>query len=1564
MLLREANLNVSSKRALWWAMNGKMAGLMTLDIPGYLADLDATHSISVITKAKQSNTILQITNTSVRIYNLFSPCFPAAESYILLSFLFRFGLQGITAKAYSGLLELCFFGKPYDAKDPKEIKDLNDIDAHDIICWKTFPVHEGVVIQIARPSDLVVVNSKAFVFKASTVDPAPLRTSEKYILEHSFAQPSRVPLLALTLCEIETTILSEADSASQKAVRRVRSSRNEERGETGYPQENPLASDIVRHDSYGRKSGSDPCRKSNQLQRQCRYRPRAPLRRTRKIGAGMREMRRWQADGVLTSQLERLLVQMRRGARISPAPTAAPGIPDPAQPHPAARHGGVAMATALRASTPLAPGLDEGGGGGSPPGTIPATTAEPKKKNPYISKRNGGKRFKFANKYRDKEQLWWEKDIVADKSKFSLRGSYGRQIALRKTNQELTTTSSSRGLYDMAGELVFIDYVLQKEDYTNLRQNLRQSAKKLRIARKFMLYQDNDPKHTSHIVRMYMNMDITVLNAMKKKEEGWKSSHHDAADLPWRSRLVCHRSGMLEALAFAGNCSGRCYNSVGQPWPGYLASLRDTTLPACLSISSTDVSRTVAAPSREVPTGITRFANYSARQFPRPRLFKRNLQKFYIRIAGDHGSIIMELVHGVVTKAEITQEERQGNDETGKNAQQFLVTQRCRNAVRESGSGNLPAKSADNRESFTTTELHPSMRPTLLIHFGVLDSFPQLIINVVSMEQHRNEAAGERDPRENPLTNGIVRHDSHLRKSGTDYAMDKRKRPNQGRIPLPLQCAKCINKLFRWLSRGASVYVVRLLTCEKKKGRGGLVPARSVPAADLGRFTAPVSHSRWRRDASASLGDQPAPRIAGRELSGSGHVVPRQPGQPVNTKALRHAGKHLACLVTKSVEYTESGGDGVVVVKTRAIHLRPGTELADRMACGGEEGARQMQFPAKVKLRLPADPFTRVISAPVVPLSGGKTGGEAAPRTMPEIVLPRAGSGTHQRSRVRFLPACGYVFCIADQRFSSLKSATRCLLKRDYKPGLRFQASTRRKSPRNTGIDHEMPQNTARLQRVAHVRHVGCLRINITCSDFATKARHMTHYFATAQLVDDENSCFRTGEWVGTAVSPPPPASTVGKIRRRAHPVCGVLVLDLDIPCRQVLSPSAGRPAASNLREQRATRVPYQDWVMGQHVTSLRIYNWQQLPTAETPPTLLAIHSKPTWLASQTHFPLAGGIYEFRGCARISWKLVPSAQHGIWRKFSAMADDTVNTTATRGSAVFGRSYRAEVWIDEDEGYGTTADECFCSVESPISPRYAYKIICKIVIISLGRFRTKAASLHLFMVGFRNGSVHRGRAIMLAAHNQSPCLQLRLAKTAWMDMSARGDWRQDKPDVGGHVEAEAVSARYMCRGHLPASLISPSSCANTHPAALRAGFYCLTRCSVVNDEPCTALGEARARKFSCHGAVEVKLKEQGNPEEGRPRLQGRDRDTIMQGEVGGSAADGVKPCTTEYVSNFPKFCQIRAIVTCYWVAWYHQVQTLLSHYAFTPNCINGRDRTNAHERKQKQPKPGKSGSTSY
>ncbi|KAJ8870625.1 hypothetical protein PR048_029648 [Dryococelus australis] len=66
---------------------------------------------------------------------------------------------------------------------------------------------------------------------------------------------------------------------------------------------------------------------------------------------------------------------------------------------------------------------------------------------------------------------------------------------------------------------------------------------------------------------------------------------------------------------------------------------------------------------------------------------------------------------------------------------------------------------------------------------------------IVTDVERRNERAGEMgDPRENPLTNGIVRHDSHLRKSGSDLAGEGESRSAKSQQtlrragPMPREC--------------------------------------------------------------------------------------------------------------------------------------------------------------------------------------------------------------------------------------------------------------------------------------------------------------------------------------------------------------------------------------------------------------------------------------------------------------------------------------------------------------------------------------------------------------------------------------------------------------------------------------------------------------------------------------------------------------------------------------------------------------------------------------------------------
>ncbi|GFV54542.1 transposable element Tcb1 transposase [Trichonephila clavipes] len=55
------------------------------------------------------------------------------------------------------------------------------------------------------------------------------------------------------------------------------------------------------------------------------------------------------------------------------------------------------------------------------------------------------------------------------------------------------------------GNLHFIDGIMNKNVYLDiLKQNLRQSTSKLGISGHFKLYQDNDPKHTADICKLWV----------------------------------------------------------------------------------------------------------------------------------------------------------------------------------------------------------------------------------------------------------------------------------------------------------------------------------------------------------------------------------------------------------------------------------------------------------------------------------------------------------------------------------------------------------------------------------------------------------------------------------------------------------------------------------------------------------------------------------------------------------------------------------------------------------------------------------------------------------------------------------------------------------------------------------------------------------------------------------------------------------------------------------------------------------------------------------------------------
>lgn len=145
------------------------------------------------------------------------------------------------------------------------------------------------------------------------------------------------------------------------------------------------------------------------------------------------------------------------------------------------------------------------------------------RKKPYINKVNRQKRTNFAKKHLNYGETFWNTVIFSDESKYNIHGSDGREKVWRKPNAELDPINMSGtvkhgggsvmvwGCMSSAGvgNLVFIDTIMDRFIYLDiLKNNLKESARKMGLRRSYIFQQDNDPKHTSLIVKEWLLKNV------------------------------------------------------------------------------------------------------------------------------------------------------------------------------------------------------------------------------------------------------------------------------------------------------------------------------------------------------------------------------------------------------------------------------------------------------------------------------------------------------------------------------------------------------------------------------------------------------------------------------------------------------------------------------------------------------------------------------------------------------------------------------------------------------------------------------------------------------------------------------------------------------------------------------------------------------------------------------------------------------------------------------------------------------------------------------------------------
>lgn len=155
------------------------------------------------------------------------------------------------------------------------------------------------------------------------------------------------------------------------------------------------------------------------------------------------------------------------------------------------------------------------------------------RKKPFLTKRHMKNRLEFAKKYVNMPLIYWKKVLFSDESKFNMHKNDGPPKVWRAQG-DAYNISCMRGTvkhgggnvmvwgsmaWNGVGKLTFIDTKMDAELYISiLKQNLKSSARKLRLGTNFVFQQDNDPKHTA-----------------KKTKEFFEKNHVNVLEWPSQS---------------------------------------------------------------------------------------------------------------------------------------------------------------------------------------------------------------------------------------------------------------------------------------------------------------------------------------------------------------------------------------------------------------------------------------------------------------------------------------------------------------------------------------------------------------------------------------------------------------------------------------------------------------------------------------------------------------------------------------------------------------------------------------------------------------------------------------------------------------------------------------------------------------------------------------------------------------------------------------------------------------------------------------------------------------------